>query len=117
MKTTEVKALNTCHFNGSHFLKEIACIVQVALATAPDTEDGVLWLTSANDSQHMKDSLHYHNRAFDFRVKNLVGYTGNALKDAKVYDWRARIRATLGSNYDVVIEGDHLHVEYDTKTA
>ncbi len=111
MKASKLLALDSCHFNGTHFLPEIALIPQVVFNTAPETTDGAVWITSAADSEHQHGSLHYVSKALDFRIKNVIGYTGEGLKDAKVHDWRMRIRATLGANYDVIIEADHLHVE------
>ena len=68
-------------------------------------------ITSGNDSTHMKGSLHYKNRALDFR--------GNNLKVAVGRDLAERVGAMLGQDYDVAFEvfenpaNNHLHVEYD----
>ena len=68
-------------------------------------------ITSGNDSTHMKGSLHYENRALDFR--------GNNLKVAVGQDLAARVGAILGKDYDIAFEvfenptNNHLHVEYD----
>lgn len=104
----KLKALDTCKFNGSHFLPEVACIPQAVLATAPATEDDTVWITSANDAKHKLGSLHYQNKAFDFRVRNLVN-------KAELPGWVDRIRHKLGPDYDVLNEGDHIHVEFDKK--
>jgi hypothetical protein len=69
-------------------------------------------ITSGNDSRHMNGSLHYSNRALDFR--------GNNITDAQGRQLEAEVRAILGDRYDVHFEifpdrpsNDHLHVEYD----
>jgi hypothetical protein len=60
----------------------------------------------------MNGSLHYSDRALDFR--------GNNITDAQGRQLEAEVRAILGNRYDVHFEifpdrpsNDHLHVEYD----
>lgn len=64
-------------------------------------------VTSGNDGEHMKDSLHYQDKALDFSVKRL----NIVQKQALVKEVKKR----LGHDYDVLIHGpvEHLHVEYD----
>lgn len=68
-------------------------------------------ITSANDSRHGNDSLHYENRALDFRGNNISIADGQRLE--------ARVNAILGPGYDVIFEtfvnssNNHLHVEHD----
>ena len=68
-------------------------------------------ITSGNDSTHMNGSLHYKNRALDFR--------GNNFKTAVGRDLAERVGAMLGPDYDVAFEvfenssNNPLHVEYD----
>ncbi len=68
-------------------------------------------ITSGNDSKHMSGSLHYSNRALDFRGNNVKVTVGQSLA--------ARVAAELGGEYDVAFEvfenpaNNHLHVEYD----
>lgn len=69
-------------------------------------------VTSGNDKVHRPDSLHYRDRALDFRTKHLT----ETEKDRLV----AEVRRRLGRHYDVVLEGrntsnEHLHVEHDPK--
>lgn len=68
-------------------------------------------VTSANDSQHGKKTLHHEGRALDFRTKDFAG-NKLALRDA--------IKAALGPDFDVVLEAmgqdsEHLHLEWDPK--
>jgi len=60
-------------------------------------------VTSTYEGSHSEGSLHYANLAVDIRRK---------AQDETVY-WR--IKEYLGGDYDVVLEDDHLHVEYDPK--
>lgn len=63
-------------------------------------------ITSANDSKHMTGSLHYADLAWDLRTNNIP--------DAGKIEVMARtLRVDLGSDYDIVVEKDHLHCEFD----
>lgn len=64
-------------------------------------------ITSLNDSKHMKGSLHYKGQAVDIRTRY---FDSNTL--AQVYNELVR---RLGKKYDVVLEGNHIHVEFDPK--
>jgi len=59
-----------------------------------------LFVTSLREGNHSKGSLHYIGLAFDIRP-------GNVSTDL--------IRIALGSHWDVVNEGNHIHCEYDPK--
>ena len=96
--------------NGAHFNPEIVKILDVVRETAPKMERGAIWVTSANDSRHGDNSLHYKNQAFDIRIYNIVG---DVHYEAKL--WAERLQQALGSDYDVVYENTHIHVEYDPK--
>lgn len=68
-------------------------------------------ITSANDSKHMRKSLHYSGNALDFRTHDFKGDKSTLLKEALT---------NLGEDFDVVFEGvgtpqEHLHVEYQPK--
>jgi hypothetical protein len=104
-----LKLKSTVHVNGTHFYTEMVRILDVARETAPDTSDGFVWVTSANDSAHMKGSLHYRDRAFDIRTVNLLG------GDDAAKSWLMSMKTLLGKDYDIKFEGDHLHVEFDPK--
>lgn len=61
-------------------------------------------ITSTFEGSHSPSSLHYNNDAFDVRVPgSRVGEVGE------------RIRQKLGKDFDVVLEGNHYHIEYDPK--
>ena len=96
--------------NGSHFDPVMVRIIDVARETAPMLERGTVWITSANDSKHMEGSLHYTNQAFDIRIKNIIGGMEFPLAARA---WAERMQVALGDDYDVLLESDHIHVEYD----
>ena len=65
-------------------------------------------ITSANDSKHGPNSLHYKGQALDLRTRHL---NGQGLQS--VYH---KLKESLGDQFDVVLEADHIHVEYQPKT-
>jgi hypothetical protein len=56
------------------------------------------------DGKHMTGSLHYAGAAIDSRTRGIPL--------AEVQKLIARIKACLGDDFDVVLEIDHLHLEY-----
>jgi hypothetical protein len=96
--------------NGAHFDPVMVRIINVARETAPMMEKGTVWITSANDGLHMDTSLHYTDRAFDIRVKNIIG-VADFPEAGRV--WAQKMQHALGEDYDVLFERDHIHVEYD----
>ncbi len=74
-------------------------------------EAGVeLVITSGTDGKHglHNATLHSAGLALDIRSRDLK-------TPDRVYAVADKIRATLPPAYDVVVEGDHIHVEYDPK--
>jgi hypothetical protein len=70
-------------------------------------------ITSANDSRHSAKSKHYEGCALDFRTKDagMMPIPKHVMDDI-VQD----IKDALNDiDFDVVLESDHLHVEYDPK--
>ena len=94
--------------NGAHFDPVMVRIIDAARETAPMLENGTVWVTSANDGEHMNESRHFQNRAFDIRIKNIIGGVQHEARQ-----WAERIQVELGDDYDVLLEKNHIHVEYD----
>jgi hypothetical protein len=65
-------------------------------------------VTSGTDGKHSVGSLHYGGNAMDVRRWDLdrLGKTSQAV---------SLIRAQLGNDFDVILESDHIHIEYDPK--
>lgn len=63
-------------------------------------------ITSGNDGTHRANSLHYSGDALDFRRwdSDRAGVTDAILGGLRYY---------LGDGYDVILESDHVHIEYD----
>ena len=65
----------------------------------------VMTITSGNDGKHMRNSLHYENKAIDIRTSDMK----NPELTAKL------IQLTFVEELDVVMEKDHIHIEYQPK--
>lgn len=63
-----------------------------------------LTITSGAEGKHMTNSLHYKGLAIDIRLPS-------ADPAAAVL----ALRANLGAQFDVVLEVDHIHLEFDPK--
>lgn len=66
-----------------------------------------LVVTCARNGMHSAGSLHYFGLAIDLRTN----YFKNLAETKQV---AYELSNVLGSNYDVIIEDTHIHVEYDT---
>jgi len=66
-----------------------------------------LVITSITDSKHSFSSLHYSGNAIDIRISNIP--------PANMEHLLNELRTSLGSNFDVVHEIDHIHIEYQPK--
>jgi len=69
---------------------------------------GEVTATSLNDGQHNPGSLHPQGRAADFRTREESPDVQSAIY-AMLREWLGPI------GFDVVLEDDHLHVEWDPK--
>ena len=68
-------------------------------------------LTSVKDAKHMKGSKHYDGQAFDLRTWVFKEHSRLVNIDA----FAEACRSSLGRDFDVVIEKDHIHIEFDPK--
>ncbi len=100
MKTKENVTLKNLNKN----LKEKLMFIEWICKTI-EGEKYEITITSANDGKHMTNSLHYKNNAVDLRTRDM--------KNAKVCGWE--IKQYLGKDFDVILEKDHLHIEYQPK--
>ncbi len=75
----------------------------LAMQAADWLMEGNLVITSVSEGKHSAGSLHYVGHAFDMR---LPGDPDTFVADLK---------EALGDEFDVVLEGDHVHVEYQPK--
>lgn len=73
----------------------------VRLAGRPAT------ITSARDGLHSDSSHHYAGRAIDLRSRDLDEATANRIL--------RELRTDIGPDFDILLESNHYHVEYDPK--
>lgn len=59
-------------------------------------------ITETYGGNHSPGSLHYANQAFDIRMP-----------DKETTALSLELMTALGSDFDVVVEPDHIHIEYD----
>ena len=64
-------------------------------------------VTAGTDGVHGKQSKHYSGEALDFRIRDLKPEQRDALVQL--------CKKSLIHGHDVVLEHDHLHVEWDPK--
>lgn len=64
-------------------------------------------ITSCSDGKHGLFSLHYKGKAMDFRTWGFNEKGKQVLAE--------KVKEALGYQFDVVLEGTHLHVEFDPK--
>lgn len=64
-------------------------------------------ITSWMDGKHINGSKHFSGLALDFRTRILT--------ESEKHRFTQALRDELGRDFDVVLESDHLHVEYDPK--
>lgn len=64
-------------------------------------------ITSGSDGKHGPNSLHYKGKALDIRINNL--------RPDQIHPVYLTLKECLGDQFDVVLESDHLHVEFDPK--
>ena len=62
-------------------------------------------ITSCMDGKHKRASAHYTGRAVDLRIWDLI--------TPKVCV--QKISTALGEDFDVILEGNHIHLEFDPK--
>lgn len=62
-------------------------------------------VTSANDGVHSRQTLHDDGRAIDIRSRHIPSEDQQLIL--------SQLQSTLGDEWDVVLESDHFHLEYD----
>ena len=66
-------------------------------------------VTSARGDKHSRQSLHYSGNAVDLRTRDIT--------DAQIREVILKLRQVLGARFDVIYEGNHLHLEHQPKDA
>jgi len=87
----------------SFLYPDIVRMIYIAQMEAPDGYE--MTITSACDGEHKVNSAHYRGKAFDIRSRDMEPET--------VKTWAKRIQAALGTCYFVLLETDHLHMQFN----
>lgn len=66
-----------------------------------------LVITCICDGKHSETSLHYTGCAFDCRIRNIS-------EPRRTVIFR-KLKEALGSDFDVVLEKTHIHIEYQPR--
>ena len=80
----------------------VICVALVVAWSVYSRHAAPLVVTSVTDGSHMSGSLHHAGLAVDIRLP--------------IYDTPrvvSELKQSLGAEYDVVLELDHIHIEYD----
>ena len=64
-------------------------------------------ITSTYGDNHSPSSLHYQNKAIDLRSKGILPHVQQEILQ--------QLEMHLGGDYDVILEANHYHIEYDPK--
>jgi len=81
---------------------EIVLAMQITASVLQEMGEKLV-VTSCLEGRHERNSLHYAGLAFDLRTRTLK------VDPSEV---TGRLREALGPEYDVVLEPDHIHVEF-----
>ena len=86
---------------------EIVAVWQVAETVYNNLGEDLV-VTSVCEGQHGPNSLHYGGMATDLRTRVFKS-------EAYINEAASLIRGRLTDEYDVVVESDHIHIEFDPK--
>ena len=64
-------------------------------------------ITSGVEGTHSKASLHYSGCAFDTRTRDIEDWIVSSIY--------SDIKDSLNDEYDVILESDHIHIEFQPK--
>jgi hypothetical protein len=84
---------------------EIVSALAIADQVYKEVAKKELVVTSIMDGKHGTHSLHYKGYAADLRIRDLT-----PKEQAGIL---VELKTKLGKDYDVVLEIDHFHIEYD----
>lgn len=88
--------------------------VGIAYALYPNTD--AMDITSMNDGEHHPNSLHYPKNGVDALCCAVDLRTTRDMQPAAIDLWYHRVHDALDRlGYDVVLEADHMHIEYQSK--
>lgn len=69
-------------------------------------------ITSTFEGKHSEGSLHYADDAYDIRRPSHPDMGFDLSVDSSIVE---DLKEAFGSDFDIVLEPDHIHIEYDPK--
>jgi len=103
LKTFAVKSSSVCFDGMDKSFTEQSCKWDIVASYIRSVIGANPTITSANDGTHSSNSTHYKGLALDLRIND---WKGNIKQHAFVIAW------ILGTNWLVLLEVDHLHIQY-----
>ena len=82
-------------------------IAMMVAARVYQVHNCILVITSVTDGKHSVTSLHYTGCAFDCRTRNL-----DEKQKKQIF---SDIMVSLTSDFDVILEKTHIHIEYQPR--
>ena len=90
-----------------HLLRQpIVDLLNFLAKIAKEIQTNII-ITSMNDGKHREGSFHYINLAVDIRIWNLPSF--------RTAENLTNLIRGLHENYDVILEKNHIHVEWDDR--
>lgn len=86
---------------------EVVLALQVLVGSFGKAGGYDVTVTAGIDGAHSPGSLHYSGAAVDIRTRDVP--------KEKLPSIVADARESLGADFDLVVESDHLHVEFEPK--
>lgn len=83
---------------------EILLAIMVAQSVFENFKEDMT-ITSITDGDHKSGSLHHTGEAIDLRSRDI--------DPTALVQIAAQLRQHLGGSFDVILETDHIHIEYD----
>jgi len=98
---------------GARHFDDVMIPIWIAiLELSPMMVGGEVVVTCGSDAH--TTGLHPVYRALDVRISNVLA-ENNLGRNIEAHNWASRLERRLGRHYDVVVEDDHIHIEYDLK--
>jgi hypothetical protein len=121
VSASKIAYLDNVRESLANLYPEAVKIKQALLITAPPLYNDTVVIASANDGVHGDPSYHGVGFAYDVRYLSAGkgGYRTGAImaedqtKEAK--RWALYLKMFLGRDYDVKVEGNHIHIERDAR--
>lgn len=90
-------------------------VAYMVTASVYADHDYPLIITSANDSGHGHGSLHFQGAALDYRIADPAGKW--AIPKMELEIMVNEIKERLNGEFDTILESNHIHQEYQPKSA